>query len=224
MIPGVLFSQKLVLEGWLHMKFEDLPFVNENISGFFNYIFNKKNPLEITPINLIIQFIQFRYGGSDAIIYAGIEQKRVELINTILSDFQIFLNETQEVFFDSSLGMSLNKYLTVLNNTMISSILKMSLNITRIFSNFVVPYLLIPQIRTRILNIVPTLNIPIIETLKDKNKCTRLFTFINNKISNLCKTFNIYGSNMLTNEESLKKLQKDISEIGNINNIISNFI
>jgi hypothetical protein len=216
---SVLFSQKLVLEGWLHMKLADLPFISLN--EFFNYVLGDKNPFEITPINLIIQFIQFNYGGSDSAIYAGIEQLRVKLINSILSDFQIFLSEAQEVFFDSSLGMSLNKYLTVLNNTMISKILKMSLNITRGIFNFAVNYALIPQIRRRMLNIVPTLDIPIIETLKDKNKCTRLFTFINNKISNLCKTLNIYGLNNLTNEEILQKLHKDFSEIGNINNIIA---
>ena len=43
------------------------------------------------------------------------ELLKYNIINEVFSDVQILINEMQSVFFDTSLGISVNKYLEILN-------------------------------------------------------------------------------------------------------------
>jgi dihydrofolate reductase len=59
-------------------------------------------------------------------------------------------------------------------------------------------------------------NIPIIETLNDKQKCIRLFAFIDNKFSNIIRAFR--------ESKLIDRLKEDLSQFANIGQIIQGSI
>jgi hypothetical protein len=200
---GITLSQWGVLTGFFYKSFID----------FKKYI-GRQTPLDIVPIDIIMFFFKLKY-GNDNLLNVEIEQLRVRLINDIFSDFQTLLTEIQSVFFDSTLGTSINKYLEVFNDTILGNIFKISCNITRFFLN----YSLLPKMRNKILYALPTFNFPIIETLNNKQQSVRLFTFINNKFSNLLRLIRLNGINLFK-EKSIEIIKKNLAEFTNVNKIM----
>jgi hypothetical protein len=97
---GVIHFYKMaVLKGWTHKVLLDLRWIT---FGFLS---------EITPINLIISWIKLKYGVSDDLLLNKIEMGRIELINNVFSDLLTFCDELQSIFYDSTLGMSTDKYI-----------------------------------------------------------------------------------------------------------------
>ena len=205
-VYGLLFgglSQSMtsfVLSGTAHKILLDLR----------NYTFQLFSE-DFIPMNVITLFLRFKY-GNDTALTNQINSWRAEFIQNISSDLLSLVAEMQSVFFDSSLGMSLNKYLNSLNNTIIGNIFKMSCTISRFFLN----YIGIPRMRMILNNFIPMFTIPIIETLENKNKSIRLFAFIDNKFSNMIhafKTNNVF-----------ERLEQELSEFANIGQIIQGTI
>lgn len=189
-----------VLSGIAHKKLFNLSYYTGGIIA-----------TDIMPMNVITLFLQFKY-GNDTVLTTEINKWRVDFINNISSDLLTLFDEMQSVLYDSSLGMSLDKYLSSLNNTIIGNIFKMSCNISRFFLN----YIGIPRIKRVLHNVIPVFNIPIIETLNDKQKCIRLFAFIDNKFSNIIRAFR--------ESKLIDRLKEDLSQFANIGQIIQGSI
>jgi hypothetical protein len=190
----------IVLSGIAHKKLFNLSYYTGGII-----------PTDIIPMNILTLFLQFKY-GNDTVLTTEINKWRVDFIDNISSDLLTLFDEMQSVLYDSSLGMSLDKYLNALNNTIIGNIFKMSCNISRFFLN----YIGIPRIRGILHDVIPVFNIPIIETLNDKQKCIRLFAFIDNKFSNIIRAFR--------ESKLIDRLKTDLSQFANIGQIIQGTI
>jgi len=201
LIGGISASMNsLVLSGIAHKKLFNLSYYTGGLIAS-----------DIIPMNILTLFLQFKY-GNDNVLTSEINKWRVDFIDNISSDLLTLFDEMQSILFDSSLGMSLDKYLNYLNQTIIGSIFKMSCNISRFFLN----YIGIPRIKRILHDVLPVLNIPIIETLKDKQKCIRLFAFIDNKFSNIIRAFR--------ESKVIDRLKEDLSQFANIGQIIQGTI
>ena len=201
LIGGISASMNsIVLSGIAHKKLFNLSYYTGGIIA-----------TDIIPMNILTLFLQFKY-GNDNVLTSEINKWRVDFINNISSDLLTLFDEMQSVLFDSSLGMSLDKYLSSLNNTIIGNIFKMSCNISRFFLN----YMGIPRIKRVLHNVIPVFDIPIIETLNDKQKCIRLFAFIDNKFSNIIRAFR--------ESKLIDRLKDDLSQFANIGKIIQGTI
>ena len=205
---GLFYLPQMVLTGFAHKSFLNLGSLTGNLVSY-----------DIVPIKIITAYFRFKY-GSDIVINRQFELLKYNLINDVFSDIQTLLNEMQSVFFDTSLGMSVNRYLEQLNDTIIGRIFKMSCTICYLFVNFAV----LPTVKNKIVNLLPNIKFPIIETLENKEKSERLFTFMDNKISNLVKATR---SNIVSNldiEKLIKVMSKDFGEFMNISKIIEGTI
>jgi hypothetical protein len=208
MSGGVYFLPQMVLTGFAHRSYLNLGSLTGNILTF-----------DIVPIKIITAYFRFKY-GSDIVINRQFELLKYQLINDIFSDIQTLFNEMQGLFFDTSLGMSINRYLEQLNDTIIGRLFQMSCKITYLFVNFAV----LPTVKNKIVNLLPNIKFPIIETLEDREKSERLFTFIDNKISNLVKaSVNNFNNNMDI-AELFKVISKDFGEFIDISKIIEGTI
>lgn len=205
---SLYYLPQMVLTGVAHKSYLNLSSLTGNLL-----------PINIIPIKVITAYFRFKY-GSDIVINRQFELFKYKLINDIFSDFQTLLNEMQGVFFDTSLGMSLNKYLEKLNDTIIGKIFNMSCRITSLFVNYAV----LPTAKNKVINLLPNIKFPIIETLEDKEKSERLFTFIDNKMSNLIKSAKNDLNNNLEVGKLIKNITKDFGEFINISKIIEGTI
>ncbi len=198
---GIIHFYKMaVLKGWTHKVLLDLRRIT---FGFLS---------EITPIDLIISWIKLKYGASDDLLLNKIEMGRIELINNIFSDLLTFCDELQSIFYDSTLGMSTNKYINYLNDSILGGLFKMSCSIGRFFLN----YIYLPKARLEVLEFLPKINVPILEILSNKYKSIKLFAFIDNKISNIMSALN--------KGELYKKLPQEFDEFTNISKIINGVV
>ena len=205
---GLLYLPQMVLTGFAHRSYLNLGSLTGNLVSY-----------DIVPIKIITAYFRFKY-GSDIVINRQFELLKYNLINDVFSDIQTLLNEMQSVFFDTSLGMSVNRYLEQLNDTIMGRLFKMSCKISYLFVNFAV----LPSVKNKIVNLLPNIKFPIIETLENKEKSERLFTFMDNKISNLVKATR---SNIVSNldiEKLIKVMSKDFGEFMNISKIIEGTI
>jgi len=198
---GVIHFYKMaVLKGWTHKVLLDLRWIT---FGFLS---------EITPIDLIISWIKLKYGVSDDLLLNKIEMGRIELINNVFSDLLTFCDELQSIFYDSTLGMSTNKYINYLNDSILGGLFKMSCSIGRFFLN----YIYLPKARLEVLEFLPKINVPILEILSNKYKSIKLFAFIDNKMSNIMGALN--------KGELYKKLPQEFDEFTNISKIINGVV
>ena len=137
---------------------------------------------------------------------------RITLINNVFSDLLTLCDELQSIFYDSTLGMSTNKYINYLNDSILGGLFKTSCSIGRFFLN----YIYLPKARIEVLEFIPKFNVPLLEILSDKNKSTWLFVFIDNKISNIM--------NAIDKGELYKKLPEEFGEFTSMSKIMNGTI
>jgi hypothetical protein len=205
---GLYYLPQMVLTGFAHKAFLDL---GKLTGGLL--------PINIVPINVITAYFRYKY-ASDTVINREFDLLKYKIVNEIFSDVGTLLNEINALFFDTSLGLSINRYLESLNDTIIGRLFKISCKITYFFTSFSV----VPVIKNKLINVLPSIKFPLIETLENKEKSERLFTFIDNKMSNVVHGFNLNSANKLDIEELIKLIAKDFSEFKDISKIIEGTI
>lgn len=205
---GLYYLPQMVLTGFAHKSFLDL---GKLTGGLL--------PISIVPMNVITAYFRYKY-ASDTVINREFDLYKYKLINEVFSDIGTLLNEINALFFDTTLGMSINRYLESLNDTIIGRLFKISCKITYFFTSFSV----VPSIKNKLINVLPSIKFPLIETLENKEKSERLFTFIDNKMSNLVHGFNLNSANKLDTGELIKLISKDFSEFKDISKIIEGSI
>ena len=205
---GTYYLPQMVLTGFAHKSFLDL---GKLTGGLL--------PTSIIPMNIITAYFRYKY-GNDTVINREFELLKYSIINDVFSDVQTLINEMQSLLFNTSLGMSINRYLEALNDTIIGKLFKISCKLTHFFVNFAV----VPTVKNKLINFLPNINFPIIETLENKEKSERLFTFLDNKMANIARGFNLNNANKLNIEDLLKQIAKDFSEFKDIIKIIEGTI
>jgi hypothetical protein len=159
---SVYYFQRAVLTGWAD---EPLFF-----GGFkFNFLD-------------FLTFIMPHVIGSDQAIIYNIKKLRTQMISDIIEDIQTLTLKLQNIFFDSRAGMSFNKYLRKVNDTILGSLFTTS---CKVIYNIIV----IPQLQIKLHNTLPEYKFELSKFLGDQNKVYRFFSFTNHRISNLYNTY-----------------------------------
>jgi len=172
------FLPKMVLNDWSHRNLWPYldyvpPLVKDKIK---NYITGDE------PINfagIIASTMSMYYGlTSDEVINKKLKEIETRWINEIVSDITEFHNYLQSEFFKSKFGMSIQYRLEKMNNFIVFRIFNTCCKYTYSLA-------IMPSIKKKITNLVPKYDFRFIEILKDKDKCLRFMTWLNNKIDNI---------------------------------------
>ena len=180
------------------------------LTGWADYVFYKlKKPIkfEFTFLNVISEIITYYY-GSDQVLKYKINKIRNKIIKDIIQDLQTLTIKISNIFYDSRIGMSFQKYLYKINNTILGSLFTTSCKV-------VFNIILLPQINNKLYESIPMFQINISEFIKDSSKVVKFFTFTNHRISNIITLFN-------RNEFSSNKLLEELKLFSVLESFINN--
>ena len=141
---------------------------------------------DIVPIKAITTYLQIQFGINDSMINNKFEMFKIQMINDIHSDCELFFKEIQTLYYESSIGMSVNRYLQKLDGTIFGFITNTTTKIVKLFLN----YFIVKKKQT-ILSIMPKLDLKIFEVLEDKTSGPILMGFLENQVSNFFKLLTI---------------------------------
>ena len=199
---GIYIFQRLVLTGWAEhsfFRFKISSFeINATILNFISYI-----------IPAII--------GSDQYILNKFSLLKRQLIADLVQDIDTLITNIQDAFFNTKIGMSVNKFLRKVNNFILGSLFTTSCKV-------IYKLIFIPQFQQMLNTNIPEFKIKIAEFIKDSDKVYKFFAFLNHRIDNI---YNIYYTTTAdaTIKDKLMNVWKELHKIGQVGTFINeNFI
>jgi len=164
-----ILIQKAILSGSLHF----------NLWKLFEL---EWTGLQTNVMDIIIGLIK-TFFGSDELIKLKLEQFKSECAQALLEDLELLFSKLQNIYFNSRVGISINKYMSTITDNILFRCFKMSCKVIYKFNVF-------PTTRIMLQKAIPlNYDKDIVEFLQDRDKLTRFAAFLNHKSNNITQNF-----------------------------------